>query len=399
MKRAAAFLTVGLLLEAGATVWTLVQAAATGVFEAPDCGVRTLALYHNERLPPNCERMDSSVVWFDEDRTPDAVFTSCTGALDDPSIEQQACDCGLFDQVESGCRWTSASSTREEIAGLCLAVPVDVVTAENKEEWGTTYDFVLDSSELEFQKPCSSLNPQGFGDIVIALVAVALALELLEAYVGYRRWKDPLSARGLVVIAAAAEGAGILSIWFLLSFSPSGIQEDEVTDKQRGILNAFMIVIFGATLAGTLAEVKYYCSGGASPSRLPYLGAVGSALIWVGSALIEVVVTAYLLWRIEYRNQFPISEEDLLLDSAVSQWEIDAKNQAADETTWPVLKDAAQGLIVLEALGLLVMWIARALFARAKATLLRAKTPPGGQEAGGVGSSGGSGSAGSRGKI
>lgn len=386
-------------MEAGATIWTLVQAAATGVFEAPDCGVRTLALYHNERLPQNCERMDSSVVWFDEDRTPDAVFTSCTGALDDPPIGQQACDCGLFDQVQSGCLWTSASSTREEIAGLCLAVPVHVVTAENKEEWGTTYDFVLDSSELEFQKPCSSLNPQGFGDIVIALVVVALVLELLEAYVGYRRWKDPLSARGLVVVAAVAEGAGILSIWFLLSFSSSGIQEDEVTVNQQRILSAFMFVIFGATFAGTLAEVvAYYCSS-AARSRLPYLGAVGNALIWVGSALIEIVVTAYLLWRIEYRNQFPISEEDLRLDPAVSQSEIDAKNQAADETTWPVLKEAAQGLIVLEALGLLVMWIARALFTRAKVTLLRAKTPPSIQEADGVGSSSRSSSAGDPRKI
>jgi len=218
------------------------------------------------------------------------------------------------------------------------------------------------------------------------LVVVALTLELLEAYVGYRRLKDPLSARGLVVIAAAAECAGILSIWFLLSFSPSGIQGDEVTEKQQRILSAFMFVIFGATIAGTLVEVTCYYSG-AARERAPYLGTFGNALIWLGSALIEIVVTAYLLWRLEYRVQFPISEEDLLLDPEVSQSEIDAKNQAADQKTWPVLKDAAEGLIVLEALALLVMWIARALFTRAKATLLSAKTPPGIQEADGVGSS------------
>lgn len=397
MRHAIAFLSLGLLLELGATVWTMLQAMSTGVFEAPDCGVRTLALYHNERLSQNCERLtDSSEIWFDESVTFN-TFTPCSGAIDDPPIEAQACDCGLFDRVAAGCLWTSATSTREEIAGLCLAVPVKVATAEDKEEWGTTFDLVLDSPELEFQKDCSSLSPEGFGDIVIALVVVSLTLELLEAYVGYRRWKDPLSVRGLVVLAAVAEGVGILSIWFLLSFSESGLKEDEVHSTQYRIITLFMVGVFGATFLGTLAEVAYYCSG-AARERFPYLGAAGNALLWLGSALIEVVVTAYLVWRLEYRVIFPISEADLLADAGVSQAEIDDKNERAMEQTWPVLMAAAVGLVVLEALALLVMWIARALSARAKTTLLKSKEASV-REQNGVDSSSNSGSAGGRRKI
>jgi len=362
------------------------QAMTEGVFEEADCGVRALALYHNQQLSRNCERLDSSEVWFDESATVN-TFTSCTGALDNP-IEQQLCSCTFFDKVTDECYWTSASSTREEIAGLCLAVPVKVATEEDKEEWGTTYDLVLDSSELEYQKDCTPLNPPGFGDIVIALVVVSLAVALLEAYVGYRRWKDPLSVRGLAVVAAAAEGSGILSIWFLLRFSRSGIQKDEVTEDQYWILGVFMFVVFGATFAGTLAEVAYYYTG-AARDRFPLLGAVGNALIWLGAAFIEVLVTAYVVWRVRFREVYNPTTEDL------SQAAEDELNQQ----TWPVLMTAAAGLIVLEALALLVMWIARALFAGAKGTLSRAKAPPSTQEVGGVSSSSRSSSAGDRRKI
>ncbi|CAM9481176.1 unnamed protein product, partial [Ectocarpus fasciculatus] len=139
---------------------------------------------------------DSSLVWFDEARTV-STFTSCSG-LEDPAIDQ-LCDCAKYDKVSTGCTWVSASSTRDEIEGLCVAVPVIELTADLQEEYGTTYDWLLDSSELEYQDDCTPLSPEGFGDITIALLVVSLSLELVEAYVGYKRWKDPLSVRGLVV--------------------------------------------------------------------------------------------------------------------------------------------------------------------------------------------------------
>ncbi|CAM9201880.1 unnamed protein product [Ectocarpus sp. 4 AP-2014] len=347
MKHAAAFLSLGLFLEIGATFWTLAQAIASGVFDEADCGVRALSLYHNDRLPSNCEQLDSSSVWFDEDRTV-STFTSCSG-LEDPAIDQ-LCDCAKYNRVRTGCTWTPASSTRDEIEGLCVAVPVIALTADLQEEYGTTYDWLLDSSELEYQDDCTPLSPEGFGDITIALLVVSLSLELVEAYVGYKRWRDPLSVRGLVVVASVLEGVGLFSIWCLLRFLPGGILETEVSENQYKFLNIMLYGVLVATFGGTLAEVVFYFS---APGRFRYLGVFGNSLTWLASGLTDVVVTAYLVWRL--------------------QWWENAGDETADEETWPVLVAAVIGLVVLEVAALLVLWIARVLIARARSALLTAK--------------------------
>lgn len=351
MKHAAAFLSLGLLLELAATFWTLAQAIASGVFDEADCGVRALALYHNERLPLNCQELDSSVIWFDETRTFN-TFTTCSG-LEDPQIEQ-LCDCSKYDKASSGCVWTPASSTRDEIEGLCVAVPVIALDSGLKELYGTTYDWLLDSSELEYQKDCRRLTPAGFGDITIALLVVSLVIGLVEAFVGYKRWSNPLQGAGLVLAGSVTEAAGILSIWGLLVFAPQGIvraqaEEAQVSENQYKFVVALLSVVAVVTVVGAVAEIVFHRSAKVH-DRLPYLGFFGNALIWLGSAMTEVLVTAYLVWRLQY-------------------W----KNQGSDEENWPVLVAAVIGLVILEVVALLAVWAARFFFARAKSVLLGAK--------------------------
>ena len=355
MKHAAAFLSLGLLLEFGAAFWTLGQAVASGVFDEPDCGVRALALYHNSRLPENCQRLDSSVVWFDEARTFE-TFTSCSGGLDDPNIDQ-LCDCSKYDKVRSGCVWASASSTKDAIEGLCVAVPVIALTAADQEEWGTSFDYLLDSSELEFQEDCTPLTPTGFGDITIALLVVSLLIGLVEAFVGYKRWRDPLQGTRLIAAASAIEGAGLLSIWGLLMFSPHGIvqaqaEEAQVSENQYRFLVIMLSLVAVLTVGGTAAEIVFHRSAKVH-DRLPYLGVFGNALIWLGSGMIEVLVTAYLVWRLQFWKGQDDDEDE--------------------ENNWPVLVGAVIGLVVLEVVALLAVWAARFFFARAKSVLLGAK--------------------------
>lgn len=371
MKHAAAFLSLGLLLEVAATFWTLGQAVASGVFDEADCGVRALSLYHNERLPQNCQQLDSSVVWIDEARTVSA-FTSCSGGLEDPPIEQ-LCDCSKYDKVSSDCGWAAASSTRDEIDGLCVAVPAIRLDEARQEEYGTTYDWLLDSSELEYQNDCASLSPEGFGDITIALLVVSLTIGLVEAFVGYRRWKDPLQGARLVLLVSVVEGAGILSIWGLLVFAPYGIvraqggEIPQVSENQFQFLQAMLSLVAVVTVAGMVAEIVFHRSG-AAHDRLPYLGVFGNALIWLGAAITEVLVTAYLVWRLQY-------------------WKNEEAADETDEEKWSVLVAAVIGLIVLEAVALLAVWTARFFFARAKSVLVGAKDATRQELLRGVGSS------------
>lgn len=351
MKHAAAFVSLGLLLEMAATFWTLAQAVTSGVFDVPDCGVRALALYHNERLPQNCDKLDSSVVWFDEDRTFN-TFTSCSG-LEDPKIDQ-LCDCSRYDKVSSGCAWALASSTRDDIDGLCVAVPVIRLNEALQELYGTSYEWLLDSSELEYQDDCRQLVPEGFGDITIALVVVSLLISLVEAYVGYKHWSNPLQGPRLVVVGSVVEAAGILSVWGLLVFARQGIiqaqqVEAQVSENQFRFLQMLLSVVAVVTIVGTVAEIVFHLSAKAH-ARLPYLGVFGNALIWVGAAVLDILVTAYLVWRLQF-------------------WKNEANEDEADEQDWPVLVAAVIGLVILEIVALFAVWAARFFFARAKLVL------------------------------
>lgn len=371
MQHAAAFLSLGLFLEVAATFWTLAQAVSSGVFDEADCGVRALALYHNERLPQNCRELDGSVVWFDESRT-FSTFTSCDGSgLEDPQIEQ-LCDCSKYDKVGNDCVWAAASSTRDEIDGLCVAVPVIQLNEELQELYETSYEYLLDSSELEFQDDCRPLSPDGFGDITIALLVVSLIIGLVEAYVGYKRWKDPLKGAGLVMAGSVVEGAGVLSIWGLLMFAPYGIvraqsEESQVSENQFKFLQLLLSLVAIATVVGMTAEIVFHRSAKAH-SRLPYLGVFGSALVWLGSATTEVLVTAYLVWRLQF-------------------WQSQVSDAQEEEDSWPVLVAAVVGLIVLEVVALLAVWAARFCFARGKSVLVGAKDASRQELLGGVASS------------
>ena len=90
-----------------------------------------------------------------------------------------------------------------------------------------------------------------------------------------------------------------------------------------------------SVIVGALAEIIAECSDRAV-GLFPYLRAVGNGLIWLGAALLEVVVTSYLLWE-----------------------------GANKKDAFAIVHESA-GLLVLELMGLAVMWIARGMWERAK---------------------------------
>lgn len=75
---------------------------------------------------------------------------------------------------------------------------------------------------------------------------------------------------------------------------------------------------------GALAELfatEFFLAKG----RLPYLGAFGNGLVWLGSAAMEVIVASFLVWEGER------------------------------VTTWELLRDGVIGLVTVELAGLLAM--------------------------------------------
>ncbi|CAN0473699.1 unnamed protein product, partial [Hapterophycus canaliculatus] len=72
---------------------------------------------------------------------------------------------------------------------------------------------------------------------------------------------------------------------------------------------------------------------------LPYLSALGNALLWLGVAALEILVVAYFVWQ-------AAGDGDL--------------------RSWDILADEITGLLLVEALALLALWAARVLWTRAK---------------------------------
>lgn len=85
-------------------------------------------------------------------------------------------------------------------------------------------------------------------------------------------------------------------------------------------------------IVSTLSEIVVHLSAKAH-ALLPYLGVFGNVLIWLGSVMTEVLVAAYLVWRLRYWSNGESQD---------------------DEEKWPELVATLVGLILLEVVALLL---------------------------------------------
>lgn len=360
-RRWAACVSLGLLLEVATTLWTLKQAMSLGVFQKADCGVSAIASYLNRLLPRHCENVEfSEVFWNDtlyEYRTlPD--YVGCDG-LENPTRTEQMrlCDCPMsFGRLsKSGCAWTAATSTLEGLGGLCLAMPVldlsDTYKYWMRIEPNTTQDLLLDRSVFEVGGSCKAVHPPGSGKVTIGFLAVGLGVELVEGLVSYVYLSHPRAGTGMMAAGAGFEAAGMVVIhsWMVLSqaYWYSWLDSYVSLDQQLFLMNMHMVAVASASL-GAMIEVLFFCSGTAA-NLLPYLGALGNALIWLGAGLTEVGVTLYLTWRLEPSDFF-----------------------SRDDDMWSDIGYEVIGLIVFEVLGLIAMCAARVLLTKARRALTRA---------------------------
>ncbi|CAM9959182.1 unnamed protein product [Scytosiphon promiscuus] len=360
-RHAAILLAVGLVLEVAATLWTLGQAMAIGVFHEPDCGALAAAGYLNEMLPRECERVritNEKYVW-DMAETITAAYNNVTpvsyaacSTLEDPpvNVETRFCDCWSLITMHAGdaCRWTPAIASDEERGGLCLAKAIRPKNFDFK-----TSAFVLPG----FDGQCIPMHPPGAWKVTVALLLVGLGVEFVETAVGYVLLNDPSAGSGLAAAGTAFEAFGIVSfyLWLLAS---EGCWFDRIVygDVQSPARVLFLLNLVVAAVAstclGVLADAVFHFSRKVS-SRLPYLSAFGNALIWLGAALTEVNVTLYLAWRRQGKK---------FVD-----------NSHYSRVPWNDFGGEIVALVVLEVLALMVVLTARVVFTRARMMLLRLK--------------------------
>lgn len=344
IRHAAAFLSVGLLLEVAATLWALVQAVSSGAFKDIRCDENP---YLSQQLQLNCDRVELSEVLMSNGSLavstlallPPHNLTSCDSPEEFPLPRNCVCS---FDNGDDSCFWTAMVITDEDhpYDGSCFAYPIDEYVAE----YG--YDSeAADSPCSGADAFCTRSNPRHFGRIVMVMLVASLGLELMEAVLGYKHLRNPLGRARLMAIGTVIEATAIATVLFLLRFAKYGINGLEVYGDNLSRLQENMDVVLGLTFLGSFSEVVFVCSATVA-DRLPYLGAFGNGVIWLCAAWVEVLVTVYLALR--------LGEKDI-------------GRQVGLEIA---------ALVVLELLALVIVWAYRILMVTVKMTLLRAMNLP-----------------------
>lgn len=171
--------------------------------------------------------------------------------------------------------------------------------------------------------------------LTITALVVALSSQLVEAFVGIKYWRDTKCKTGPTLVASMFEALGVLAVSAVLLALPGFYIASEYVSKRIPTFYILAWSTVAVVIVGALAEIVAACFDRAV-RRLPYLGVVGNGLVWLGAAMLEMVVATYLLWT------------------------GNGVRNVAD-----LLREAA-GLFTLELLGLVSMWIARGLWMNAK---------------------------------
>lgn len=350
-RHARLILAVGIFLEACATLWAFQQVVAAGAFDGDvDCsssgGLQRLHL--SPLVVDACDGPLDADYFYNLTDTSDGLsypsfwqaFDVCDTLTDVPTGEhsfEESCTCQSEDfEMSDMCSWVALSSPSD---GYCFAQSVLLSISENggTDIWADNY----------FQR-CWDSNPSGTEELAIAALVVALCVQLLEAFVGFKYWKDTAKGTTPTLAVSVLEALGVIAVASVLLSLPGlyAVSDDTSRRIPGFVWSAWTTVTIA--VVGALVEIAAGCSDRAL-ARLPYLGAVGNACIWFGAALLEVVVTLYLL----YVGAGITGDAELAREGAV--------------------------LFVLEILGLVAMWVARGLWTRAKllrSSMGRLERPP-----------------------
>lgn len=331
--RARVVLALGLMLEVSATLWAFQQAVSAGAFLGDaDCSKDGSLdnLFVSSLFLEDCtggqifdgaalENLTSIDSTFDEYVSCDNVTDSPTGAL---SFEQR---CTCLEEIThfTPCSWIAISTPSDD---NCYAQGVVV----------DSVGVITGAAELSSYDDCLASNPLGTVEITVTALVVALSSQVLEAVVGFKFWRDnERRTANLMLVATVYEALGVIAVSSVLLSLPGLYDVSEDTPQRLPVFFYLVWTIIAVVVAGVLAEITAErCDRAAG--RFPYLGAVGNALVWLGAALIEIVVTSYLLWTGAGIKDFV----ELVVEAA--------------------------GLFSLELLGLLAVWVARFLWTRHK---------------------------------
>ncbi|CAM9349673.1 unnamed protein product [Ectocarpus sp. 6 AP-2014] len=359
----AACFSVGLLVEIATTLWTVTQAMSLGVFEEAHCGPLPFFWLLNERIPPQCEQLDASKVFFehhDGDKRRSGGITlqyvGCSSLLGPTYTKQmRLCDWPWTNQ-SSGCAWTTARPVVESLGAFCVAMPVVELSAADQARHNTTQEWTLQTLPRENG---ITVHPPKSGKVTTALLVVGLGIELVEATVGYTYFRDPFKDPDLMAAGSALEAAGILTfhVWLMTSGSYWFQWETELSIRRELFVGMVVKAAVMSTCLGALIVAIFHCSRAAA-HRLPYLGTVGDALIWLGGGLTEVLVSLYLSWRLDLSQ--------LCSNDRFSTW------GNLFDYVWNDVSSEIIQLLFFEVLALAALSTSRALFTKAKTALKNA---------------------------
>ena len=375
-------LALALVLEFIASLLAFTGAVQAGaLYGAVECnmGARLERLHQSERVQESCTKMDASTAVGIISSTDSFVNVDCE-PTEAPTGEDSflaQCSCPHEDDYWSAssrtedCVWIGvevrypSSSMDDDTSGLCLA---------------KTF-FRTDTSETLFSDgdprlfgtfDCWAKNPAGTATITIVAFVVAVVGQLVEGFVAWRYFKEPETGPALMTAGSVFEAAGVVAVSVTLINLPSFGEMGEVwvRDLHSDQKMLYGLAVTSATIAGlgALAEIvsgflKVSEGGSRSTSgirpcrmlydgrirkhRIYYLGAFGGTAIWLGTALLEVVVATFLVWKGE-------GEARLGYDSG----------------DWGVFTSSLLGFLVAEVIAFFVMCVARFAWARAKLRML-----------------------------
>ncbi|CAM9902668.1 unnamed protein product [Pylaiella littoralis] len=392
INSAAVLLTLALVLEFLASLLAFTEAVQAGALQGDvDCsaGGRLESLHRSERVQNRCTKMDEPGALDTSNLSGDFLNFGCepTEAPIGEDSFSALCSCPAIDDDPNGDFFSASSKTEDcvwagveiletdlhstsldgDTIGLCLAKTFYLTSPLFGDDEYYTSDRLL-------MKPnCWENNTAGTATITIAAFVVAVVGQLVEGFVGWRYFKNSRKGPALMTAGSVFEAAGVVAISITLINLPSFAEAGEVwvTELHSDQQALYGLAIAGATCAGlgALTDIisgylnylegrdirsswntrlcRMFQNDRTRKQRIYSLGAFGGALIWLGTAVVEVVVATFLVWKNEGKARLGYDEGD-----------------------WGVFGTSLLGLLVTEVLALFAMWAARVAWTRAKLRIL-----------------------------
>lgn len=238
------------------------------------------------------------------------------------------------------CWWVPGVSKTHD---FCYAQPLVGV-----ETYDTTSSYPSYPSEAELDMyffntddfGCRPTAPSGTLELSVTSLVVALGSQLVEAVVGFKYLVNPRRPPTLMTVVTLFEALGVALIATVVIALP-GFFDDEffgLEKTQRDIVFSLTWAAAATAMFGAVIEWRAELPDRWG-ERHSQCGAVGNALVWLGAATLEVVVAAFQTWRVTL------------------------------SPGWVLVVNELAGLVFVEVLALLSMWIARFLWIRSKQML------------------------------